>query len=267
MMRKNVLCVGAAFLLSVAAAAPASAAVSEEPVTLTAQMPVDVRAQFDGPALREAAEIAASFAAQYEPNSGPPPLDLSGNIKAGPVHQIYFFTEEFVEGSVTAPAVEAEQTWISSIQRDGKVIGTLRIFKPDGGPARLAVSNGNVELGQALDATTAKALVEVPWNRSFYTVVDDVVTPVDTAARAQVPSAAELDAVQDVVVEQVAEDAALAESVGPAAVAGASLAKPARTLADERSDVLAVTGLGIAVLGVGGLVLLRRRREEVNPQA
>lgn len=259
-MLRPLAAVSVAILISFGATSPAYAINSDASVTIIGDIPGDVQVQFAGAALRQAATAAADLSRQQDSSEGgPPPLDLSGNISTGPIHQLSVFTEEYYEDNATAPPVAMQQEWMSSIRRDGTVIGTLRVYKPEGGVAQLAAANGDIDLGKTLDATEEKAIVEVPWTRSFYTIVDDIVSPVNAPAHEEVPSAADLDAVQDVMAEQFQE--MNKDASGPASVgSGRPISTPARTLADEKSDAVTFMGLAVAALGASGLVVLRRRR-------
>lgn len=258
LQRRRALGLAAVTVASIAFAAPAHA----DPV---AQLPTDVTQALDGKALQAAAASAAEFAKQDEGDSlGPTPPDFSGAIESGSVHQIYTFSDGFFQGDTAAAPVQAQQQWVAAVQREGQVLGTIRVWKPSGGPAQLAQFTGDVELGSSFEAAKDDVVIEVPETSSFYMLHDDVITPVNNAAKLEVPSASRISDVQAVMAARVAKTRA--ESVGIAPAGGGSPVQASRTLSDERNQNLLIGGLVVAGLGAGVLIALRRRNSHQQTQ-
>lgn len=159
----GLMAIVAALVVGLFGVGPATAA-SPAPggPTAVGSVPPEVQAAYDGEFLRDM--VAAS--------SG----DV-GQVRAGTVHQLFSFTTAFQEGESTAEPVEAHQGWIAGVEADGVPIGWQRTYL-DGGAVRSAGWNPDPESAQAFLSTTAGALVEVPWDAAFFTLVDGVVTPV-----------------------------------------------------------------------------------------
>ncbi|TXR57286.1 hypothetical protein [Quadrisphaera setariae] len=98
-------------------------------------------------------------------------------LTAGPVHQVFHFTDAFMQGEPGADPVEATQEWVAGVQGDGAPLGWLRVAG-GGGSAAPVMWQPDPPGAAAFLASSACALVQVPWDYAYFTLVDGVVTPV-----------------------------------------------------------------------------------------
>ncbi|MBC3761838.1 hypothetical protein ACUN7V_02990 [Quadrisphaera oryzae] len=147
-------------------AGPASAA-GRPPAGVTAvgTVPPQVQAAYDGELLRQLVVAAGGG---------------SGQVRAGTVHQLFTFTQEFVEGRSTGDPVRAEQAWVAGYEVDGEPAGWQQTYLDDSGAVRSSGTNPDPLGARAFLDTTAVALVQVPSEGEFFTLVDGVVTPLRT---------------------------------------------------------------------------------------
>jgi hypothetical protein len=165
-------------LVAVIAAGPAQAA--PPPV-----IPPDVSALFAGDAVRQADAGAAGI-----------PADFSG-ARAGDVHEVFMFTIDFVEGAETNRPVISAGRWMASIERGGQVLGTLEVWKPDGGPAELAGFSDDVATGSVLGTLTP-----ADPRGAYYALDGETVRPLNDWARDVLPEPADLSVLQNAVAER-----------------------------------------------------------------
>ncbi|TNM64401.1 hypothetical protein FHN55_12620 [Streptomyces sp. NP160] len=130
--------------------------------TAVGSVPPQVQAAYDGEFLRR----------MVTSTHGP-----GGTVSAGTVHQLFSFTEAFQEGDSDADPVEAGDAWIAAVEVDGVVVGWQRTFLDDAGDVRSSGWSPDPVGARPFLETAAGALVEVPWDGAFFTLVDGVVTP------------------------------------------------------------------------------------------
>lgn len=240
-------------------AAPAGAA-SPAPSGPSAvgEVPPQVRAAYDGDFLRQ---MVTSTQGQV------------GEVRAGTVHQLFSFTEDFMAGDPAADPVEAGDGWIAGVEADGVPVGWQRTFLDDDGTVRSSGWNPDPVGARAFLATDAGALVEVPWDNAFFTLVDGVVTPVEVQSWDAGLGPRDLAQVQaDFAVSRAETEAAYAccrpsdgcagggAAVGGSGGGGDSEASCASALPSP--GVLAFASLAVLLAGaVVATVLGQRRRE------
>jgi hypothetical protein len=155
------------------------------------EIPPDVSALLAGDAVRQADAGAAGIRA-----------DFSG-ARADAVHEVFVFTTDFVEGAETDRPITSAGRWIASIERDGQVLGTLEVWKPDGGPAELAGFSDDVATGSVLGTLTpAEIFVADDPRGAYYALDGGTVRPLNDWAREVLPRPADLATLQVAVVEQ-----------------------------------------------------------------
>ncbi len=250
-----VLAVGAGLL----GAAPASAATpAPGGPTAVGSVPPEVQAAYDGEFLRRMVTSTHG---------------TSGQLRAGTVHQIFTFTQDFVEGGSTADPVEAGEAWIAGVEVDGEPVGWQRTFLDDGGAVQSSGWNPDPDGAEAFLAVTAGALVEVPSDGALFTLVDGVVTPVRVPQWDAGLGPRSLAQVQADFAVSRAETAAAYACCRPSdgcagggiGVAGAGPATadcPSRLLPP---GVLALAGVAVAlVVGVGWTALRQGRSRRLD---
>lgn len=256
------LLVSAVIVGVVAAPVAAFASVVPEP-----SVPADVEALMTG---RIAGEVQQSLEGAVDlgvDGAGGEVPDFSGDLQVGPIHQVYAFTHAFAFGDAEAVPVEPVEEWLAALIVDGDSVGTVRVWKPDHGAAQLAGFDANSELGGSLVAISEDAvLVEDAQVATYYTLEDDVLTPLKAGGAQEFSSPVGLDRAVSVIAARnnaAAENAKAmkdAANAGDVAVGGGGLAGPASDPAAERGALIAS---GVAVAGVAGLLayaLMRHRR-------
>jgi hypothetical protein len=193
-----------------------------------ADVPDDVLAVLEGDGLRTLAP---------DPDA---PAETS--VQAVAVHEVYAFTPEFLRGGHTDVAVAATGEWIACLRRDGVVLGTVRVDKPDGGPAELAGSDGDADLGTALsDLATGELVVEDGESGALYGLDGDTVRPLNAWARLALTRPARLADLQAILAAPSAHDAGGLSRQGWLRLAGA-------------------VGIGALVLAAASVLVLRPQR-------
>src|SRR5688572_26676948 len=179
----RVAAVGSA-LVAVLAAGPAQAAPPPE-------VPLDVSALFAGDAVQQAHAGAAGVRA-----------DFSG-ARADDVHEVFMFTIDFVEGTETTQPVTSAGRWMARIERADQVLGTLEVWKPEGGPAEVAGFSNDVATGSVLGTLTPTEILIADDPRGAYFALDgETVRPLNDWARDLLPEPADLSVLQEAVAEQ-----------------------------------------------------------------
>jgi hypothetical protein len=154
-------------------------------------IPPDVKALVAGDAVRQADAGAAGIRA-----------DFSG-ARADAVHEVFMFTTDFVEGVETDRPITSAGRWIAGIERDGTVLGTLEVWKPDGGPAELAGFSADVATGSVLGTLTpAEIFIADDPRGTHYALDGETVRPLNDWARDLLPEPAHLSALQEAVAEE-----------------------------------------------------------------
>lgn len=164
-------------------AAPVAAAADSDP---SPSAPADVVALASGPL---ATEIQESLAGTVVTDAGADELpgvpDWSGDLRVGAPHQLHAFDPAWIRGESVAAPVVASQEWLAPLLLDGVAVGAVRIWRPDG-TAEMAGYDADAELGASLQALDASSvLVEDVPSASWYTLADDVLTPVASSSMAQ----------------------------------------------------------------------------------
>jgi hypothetical protein len=206
-------------------------------------------------------DVAGHFrsqpAAAGDPAAAP---DLSGVLRAGRVHQVYAFTEEWVRGEASADPAAPTLEWLAPVVRGSDVLGTVRVWKPDGAAAEVAGFDGDTRLAAALQGFEDLPIVEDPSVAEYFALDGDSVLPVNEAAARELPDRADVADFQPVVAARVAAAVRAAAGApdavgGGAPVAGGSPSGP--TTGTGRS----FPGGGLLVaLGAAAVVLFRARR-------
>jgi hypothetical protein len=159
------------------------------------EIPADVRALVAGDAVRQADAGAAGIQA-----------DFSG-ARADDVHEVFAFSMDFIEGEETSRPLTSAGRWIASIERDGRVLGTLEVWKPEGGLAELAGFSADAATGSVLgNLTAAEILVVDDPAGAYYAVDGDTVRPLNDWARTVLAGPADLSALQEAVAERHARE-------------------------------------------------------------
>ncbi|MGZ4668085.1 MAG: hypothetical protein ACXVX3_06105 [Blastococcus sp.] len=194
-------------------------------------IPADVGALFAGDAMRHAQAGAAEIDA-----------DFTG-ARIADIHEVFTFSRGFLAGASTPEAVTSTGRWMGAIERGVEVLGTVDVWKPDGGPAELSAYSSDAVLGSVLLQVSAAEILILDAPRSaFYALDGRTVRPLNRRARDTIAGPTGLSAVQQIV---AAPRTAGRDHAGRDA--GPSPAVP-----------LGVVGLVLA--GAGGLALLSRRR-------
>jgi hypothetical protein len=219
--------IAGALVAAVVAAGPAQA-------VPTPEIPADVAATFAGAALR-----------QLRADPGTVDTDFSGDIRADDIHEVFAFTREFLRGTPTREPVASTGSWIASITRGEEVLGTVWVWKPDGGRAEVQGYAKYVELGVALaDVGPTDILIEDAPTGAWFALSGDTVRPLNDWARDAVPEPASVSVAQEVVAAQAAlRQEQAAEMAGD----------------EERGQVLVAVGI-VAIFAVvfGGMARLER---------
>lgn len=111
-------------------------------------VPQDVATLLSGSAVEQVQAAAAETQQQATSTQGDAKAlnsigvqapDLSGGLAAGLAHQVYGFTDAFTQGAVTDAAVAPTAEWLAPLLRNGEPAGTIRVWKPSGGPGARGV--------------------------------------------------------------------------------------------------------------------------------
>jgi hypothetical protein len=224
---RAVLRLAAAVVLAVVATAGRASALPQPSV------PPDVAAAFSGDALEWVQRVA--------PSDG---TYLSGDVRVGEVHEVFWFSTDFVEGTSTDEPVRPSGSWLAGLLRGDEVLGTIAVWKPEGGPAQPNGYSDDVPIGSALGTMDATELLVVDEpNGAYYALQGSTVRPLNDWAREYLPEAGDISRLQDPVAARYTE--LRNQSAEPAPRPGLPIALSA----------MAVT------LAVGiGIVLARRLR-------
>jgi hypothetical protein len=169
----------------------AAAAVGPAQAVPPPGIPPDVKALVAGDAVRQADAGAAGIRA-----------DFSG-ARADDVHEVFMFTIDFVEGAETTQPVTSAGRWMGSIERADQVLGTLEVWKPEGGPAEVAGFSNDVATGSGLGTLTPTEILIADDPRGAYYALDgETVRPLNDWARDALPEPADLSTLQKAVAER-----------------------------------------------------------------
>ena len=245
--------------------------------TAAPEPPADVTAFLAGPAVEEI-QASVADAARQAAGGGPQSRaltaigedvpDFSGEVSAGPAHQVSSFTDEFLAGSADGPPTRTTQQWLAALGRDGEAIGTARVWKPDGAPAELAVYNDDAVLGGSLLFDDPTVVIEDETISTFYRLDGAVLTPLPASSRTEFAGPVDLREAQVAIAARYRD--AIAESARMSAagdgtdspVGGFALASPASAPPSWSTRAGVLTGGLLVLAGSMGaaLVLLRHRR-------
>ncbi|WP_146149622.1 hypothetical protein [Kineococcus rhizosphaerae] len=248
--------------------AAAAAVVLASPAAATPKpvIPDDVSSYLSNKGIRQVQENLANFGAQAGSETlGPTPPDASGNLRAGRIHQVYLFTDAWVKGSADADPAEATQQWVAPVLRGNEAIGTVRVWKPDGGPAEVAGFNGDTQLADALQGFKDLPVVEDPSAGEFFALDGDSVLPINEASKRELPKRGKVKDLQPIVAERIAQGARDAAGV-PDSVGGGGPSDQGST-SDAMSGGERAAMAGGLVLLVGGgaaAVAITRNRRQVR---
>jgi hypothetical protein len=162
---------------------------------------------------------------------------------------VHRFSPDFVDGKPTdEPVIPAEQ-WLGALVRGDDVLGTLGVWRNDGGPAQMNGYANDAPIGRALlTLTPAEILVVDEPNGAYYAVDGTTVRPLNDWARQAVPGPAEISRLQETVVDQYA----------------ALRAQPLEGEPVVPGLTIALVGMALALLVGGGLLVLQQRRSSVG---
>jgi hypothetical protein len=220
----------------VLAAALVAVVMSGSPALATPAPPIpaDVRAVFDGEALRQAQTGGEGVDADFS------------DARVGAVHEVFGFSEDFVGGRPTTEPVTSRGLWLGALVRGDDVLGTLGVWRDGGLPAQPNGYSNDVPIGRALmTLTPAEILVFDEPDGAYYAVDGTTVRPLNDWARSVLPQPADLSRLQQPVADRYA-------------------AMKAQPMAEEPvvpGLTIALVGMGLALLVGGGLLAAQRRRQ------
>ena len=264
---RRAVAVGVAVLSGVTLAATAASAAIPSP-----DVPQDVAALLSGAAIDQVQDAAAETqqqAADATSNSralnsiGASVPDLSGRLTSGPAHQVYGFTDAFTHGEATEAAVEPTEEWIAALLSDGRPAGTIRVWKPQGGPAELAGYTGDTVLATSLQVGSSVVIVEDGTIDAYYRLDGDTLTPLPASGQTEFAGPVNLAEAQSVIAARRTQGAQAAqelneESLGKDhAVGGAGIAE---TPDRQGPPTAMVIGMGLLAAGAAGTAYILRRR-------
>ncbi|GAA0312709.1 hypothetical protein [Kineococcus aurantiacus] len=247
-----------------ALAAAVTVLVLSSPAAATPEptIPHDVRDLLADEALRQVRSNLAHFAAQ--PATGGDVLqvpDVSAPLRAGRVHQVYTFTSAWVGGEQGADPAAPTPQWLAPVLRGSDVLGTVRVWKPDGAAAEVAGFNGDVQLGQALQGFADLPVVEDASVGEFFALDGDAVLPVNEASKRELPGEATVDDLQPVVAARVAAGVEAAAGAPDAVGGGGPVDQVPTARTVSRGDrVLLGGGLLLVAGGAAAAVVVARGR-------
>ena len=205
-------------------------------------MPPDVAAQFAGEALRRAQAAA-------EPAVG---ADFDAHVRAGDVHQVFRFSDDYLAGTPTGEPVVPADSWVAPILHGDEVRGALWVGKPEGAPAEMQGYTDDVVLGTLLqEVRPGEVLVEDAPIGGWYALDGTMIRPLDDWAANELPQPTDIAEYQPVLAERIALTAEQA-------------ADPDGGVADGRVlATLSVLGIVAVVLLAGAGLARRRHRDHV----
>jgi hypothetical protein len=235
MPSKAAMCVTAAIAGALVAAVVAAGPAHAVP---TPEIPADVAATFAGAAVR-----------QLRADPGTLDTDFSGDIRADDIHEVFAFTREFVRGTPTREPVASTGSWIASITRgEEEVLGTVWVWKPDGGRAEVQGYADYVELGVALaDVGPTDILIEDAPTGAWFALSGDTLRPLNNWARQALPEPGNISGLQETIADQYA------------LIRGQATDYP-----DIPSVAISLAGMAGAIVVGGLLLVLGRRRRRVQ---
>jgi hypothetical protein len=122
-----------------------------------------------------------------------------GSLQALDAHEVYRFTDGFLEGLKVDVDVVPTGDWLASVARGDVVLGTLRVAKPDGTPAQLTGFDDDVDFGAALrDLKVGEILVEDSSTGGYFAVDGTSVRPLNDWAQLSIAGPAKLSELQEV---------------------------------------------------------------------
>jgi hypothetical protein len=253
------------------------AATSASATVLPPDVPQDVAALLSGPAVQEVQEAAAETqqqAASTQTSStalngvGAEVPDFSGRLTAGPAHQVYGFTDTFVQGGSTDTAVAPSQEWIAPLVRNGTAAGTIRIWKPDGHAAELAGFTGDATLGTSPMIDSSVVVIEDETVGTYYRLDGDTLTPLAASGQAEFAGPVGLEKAQSTIAARRAKNAEESQKFSNAVngldrpVSGSGIGP----IPGDDYSHWTVVGLALATVGAAGVAtLLVRRHRRSTP--
>ncbi|UOY00432.1 hypothetical protein [Blastococcus sp. PRF04-17] len=180
---------GAAAALTAVLAWAAPAAALPEPT-----IPPDVTDFYTD----EAADWAAALGAGLD-------SDFS-DVRVGAVHEVFWFSKAFVDGEPTDEPVRPSGTWLGVLQRGDQVLGTLGVWKPDGGRAEPFGLENGVPIATAMGTLApTELLVQDEPTGAYYALSGTAARPLNDWAREYLSEPGDVAALQDVVAARYAE--------------------------------------------------------------
>jgi hypothetical protein len=182
--------------------------------------------------------------------------DLSGTVTAGEAHQVYVFTDSFLDGQPSANPVRPLDEWIASVLNDGIPTATLRLWEPHGA-VEVAGYNGDTALAAALDSITSlEVLVQDATMGSWYALAEGVLRPLNSSGQAEFSQAVDLDVAQSVIAARIAQVRAESANLEAPVGGGGGAARPSSLVAWVLAGALAAISLAGAAI-----VSARRTRQ------
>lgn len=202
-------------------------------------------------ALAAVALLGIGGPVQAAPRPSVPPdvrAAFGADVRADDVHEVFRFSAEFVDGTATTEPVVRTDSWLAAITRGDRVVGTMLVWRPDGGAPEPAGYTDDAANGVALRTVTpGETLVVDEPIGAFFAIDGTTVRPLNEPARDELPAPGNLDALQ----ETVARRYAVMRDQAP---------DPA---GDPGPPVTALLGgaLGLVAVALAVRLWLRRRRE------
>jgi hypothetical protein len=157
------------------------------PALAAPDVPPDVREALSGDGLQRMLSPS-----QQDP--GTPDLTYA---VVGAVHRLHTFVPGFYRGRPTPDPVTETDEWLGVLQRGDRVLGLVRVWRPEGAPAELAAWAGDVEIGTALLGIGPDEVVVLDEPGAAYYAWDGArLRPLNDLARDELPGGGSIGKLQ-----------------------------------------------------------------------
>jgi hypothetical protein len=185
--------------LAIAVTAPASAHAG----SFGGVPPPDVQQVFDDRAL--------PFIRENAPQQGGSPNVFQEADGIQDITEVNGFTFDYANGKSTDTPYEPIDEWLAAITADFVVIGTIRVWIPEGGDAEIVGFDGDGELGGKLAEAAGVDYIEDPRIGASYAAFGDTIGPLDDRAAAELPEPMSLDDFQKILFARIWQGGATAD--------------------------------------------------------